>query len=243
MTNIKKIEQIVSATRALITKELISEHKLNKINISKILGVSPAAITQYTNEKRGVISNELNDNKKVELIIKDLADHLKDKQSKEGQPRRNMTIIDASYNISAIIEGSENVKVKNTNHKESKKNIILKDRLETELREAQKSLEIANKIDDGFGKLLFKEIASDSMRHAEIVSQIMREEDVDNWRLNPRLKKNVEEMIDEEENASEQSLMRMLKPKHPALRAIVQSVDQDELKHKNMLKTLSKYLE
>ena len=50
-------------------------------------------------------------------------------------------------------------------------------------------------------------------------------------------------MIDEEENASEQSLMRMLKPKHPALRAIVQSVDQDELKHKNMLKTLSKYLE
>ena len=80
------------------------------------------------------------------------------------------------------------------------------------------------------------------MRHAEIVSQIMREEDVDNWRLNPRLKKNVEEMIDEEENASEQSLMRMLKPKHPALRAIVQSVDQDELKHKNMLKTLNKYL-
>ena len=233
---------MISATRALLTKELISEHKLNKVNISKILGVSPSAITQYTNEKRGAISNELNDNKKVELIIRDLADHLKDKQSKEGQPRRNMTIIDASYNILAIIEGSQNAKVKNTNHKESKKNIILKDRLEIELREAQKSLEIANKIDDGFGKLLFKEIASDSMRHAEIVSQIMREEDVDNWQLNPRLKKNVEEMIDEEENASEQSLMRMLKPKHPALRAIVQSVDQDELKHKNMLKTLNKYL-
>tara|TARA_B100001013_G_scaffold163810_1_gene98018 strand:- start:98 stop:802 length:705 start_codon:yes stop_codon:yes gene_type:complete len=234
---------MISATRALLTKELISEHKLNKVNISKILGVSPSAITQYTNEKRGAISNELNDNKKVELIIRDLADHLKDKQSKEGQPRRNMTIIDASYNILAIIEGSQNAKVKNTNHKESKKNIILKDRLEIELREAQKSLEIANKIDDGFGKLLFKEIASDSMRHAEIVSQIMREEDVDNWQLNPRLKKNVKEMIEEEENASEQSLMKILKPKHPALRAIVQSVDQDELKHKNMLKTLSKYIE
>ena len=59
MTNTKKIEQIVSATRALVTKELISKHELNKINISKILGVSPAAITQYTNEKRGAISLSL----------------------------------------------------------------------------------------------------------------------------------------------------------------------------------------
>lgn len=243
MNNIKKIEQILPATRALVTNEFISEHKLSKADISRILGVSPAAITQYTKEKRGVLSNELNKNGKIKLIIEDLAEHLKDKHSKEGQLRRNMTIIDASHNILVIIEGSEKIKSKNTRQKESKKNIILKERLETELREAQKSLEIANKIEDGFGKLLFKEIASDSMRHAEIVSQIMREEDVSNWRLNPKLKKHVKEMIDEEENASEQSLMKILKPKHPAIRAIVQSVDQDELKHKKMLKTFSKYIE
>ena len=50
-------------------------------------------------------------------------------------------------------------------------------------------------------------------------------------------------MIEEEENASEQSMTKLVKTSHPAVRALLQSVDQDEMKHKKMLKSLSKYLD
>ena len=49
-------------------------------------------------------------------------------------------------------------------------------------------------------------------------------------------------MIEKEEDASEQSLIKIVKTKHPAVRTLLQSVDQDEIKHKKMLKSLSKHL-
>ena len=50
-------------------------------------------------------------------------------------------------------------------------------------------------------------------------------------------------MIQEEENASEQLMVKLVKTKHPAVRALLQSIDQDEMKHKKMLRSLKKYLE
>ena len=121
---------------------------------------------------------------------------------------------------------------------------ILQDRVEAELREARTSLNMANKIEDGFGKLLFKGIASDSIRHAEIVSQVIRDQEtVGSFRLDKQLKRYLKQMIQEEENASEQLMIKLVKTKHPAVRALLQSIDQDEMKHKKMLRSLSKYLE
>ena len=103
---------------------------------------------------------------------------------------------------------------------------------------------MANKIEDGFGKLLFKGLASDSIRHAEIVSQVIRDQEtVDSFRLDKQLKRYLKQMIQEEENASEQLMIKLVKTKHPAVRVLLQSIDQDEMKHKKMLRSLSKYLE
>ena len=103
---------------------------------------------------------------------------------------------------------------------------------------------MANKVDDGFGKLLFKGLASDSIRHAEIISQIIRDKDtVEKFELDKKLKKFLKQMIEEEENASEQSLIKIVKTEHPAVRVLLQSVDQDEIKHKRMLKSLSSHLD
>jgi len=57
------------------------------------------------------------------------------------------------------------------------------------------------------------------------------------------IKKYLKQMIEEEENASDQLLIKMVKTKHPAVRVLLQSVDQDEMKHKKMLKSLSKHLD
>ena len=152
-----------------------------------------------------------------------------------------MTIIETSENIISIIN---NQGIKDKEKKLDPKTKILQDRVEAELREARTSLNMANKIEDGFGKLLFKGLASDSIRHAEIVSQVIRDQEtVGSFKLDKQLKRYLKQMIEEEENASEQSMTKLVKTSHPAVRALLQSVDQDEMKHKKMLKSLSKYLD
>ena len=152
-----------------------------------------------------------------------------------------MTIIETSENILAIIN---NQGIKDKEKKMDPNTRILQNRVEAELREARTSLNMANKIEDGFGKLLFKGLASDSIRHAEIVSQVIRDQEtVDSFRLDKQLKRYLKQMIQEEENASEQLMIKLVKTKHPAVRVLLQSIDQDEMKHKKMLRSLSKYLE
>ena len=152
-----------------------------------------------------------------------------------------MTIIETSENILAIIN---NQGIKDKEKKVDPNTRILQDRVEAELHEARTSLSMANKIEDGFGKLLFKGIASDSIRHAEIVSQVIRDQEtVGSFRLDKQSKRYLKQMIQEEENASEQLMVKLVKTKHPAVRALLQSIDQDEMKHKKMLRSLKKYLE
>ena len=152
-----------------------------------------------------------------------------------------MTIIETSENILAIIN---NQGIKDKEKKMDPNTRILQDRVEAELREARTSLNMANKIEDGFGKLLFKGLASDSIRHAEIVSQVIRDQEtVGSFRLDKQSKRYLKQMIQEEENASEQLMIKLVKTKHPAVRVLLQSIDQDEMKHKKMLRSLKKYLE
>ena len=242
MKNPRSVEQILPAVRSLLAKELINNHNVSKTNVSKILGISPAAITQYTNNKRGGLANEIVNNKEILPIISSLAEHFVDKTKKEGELRRSMTIIETSENILLILN-NQNI-VKNKTKKIDSNIKLLQARVDVELREAKISLEMANKVEDGFGKLLFKGLASDSIRHAEIVSQVIRDKDtVNRFQLDRKLKKYLKQMIEEEENASDQLLIKMVKTKHPAVRVLLQSVDQDEMKHKKMLKSLSKHLD
>ena len=241
MSKIRNVEQILPAVRSLLAKELINNHNVSKADVSKILGISPAAVTQYTKNKRGNYADKLEKNKEVLPIIASLAEHFANKKKKEGEMRRNKTIIETSENIISIIN---NQGINGEKKKLDPKTKILQDRVEAELREARTSLNMANKIEDGFGKLLFKGLASDSIRHAEIVSQVIRDQEtVGSFKLDKQLKRYLKQMIEEEENASEQSMTKLVKTSHPAVRALLQSVDQDEMKHKKMLKSLSKYLD
>ena len=237
----KNVEQILPGIRSLLAKELINIHNVSKADVSKILGISPSAVTQYTNNKRGNFAEELGKNKQITPIIAILAEHFVNKTKKEGELRRNMTIIETSENILSILKNQNNDKNKIKNTDPNTK--LLQGRVDTELHEAKISLEMANKIEDEFGKLLFKGIATDSIRHAEIVSQIIRSGNtVNKFQLDKKLKKFLKQMIEEEEDASEQSLIKIVKIKHPAVRTLLQSIDQDEIKHKKMLKSLAKHL-
>ena len=127
MSKIRNVEQILPAVRSLLAKELINNHNVSKADVSKILGISPAAVTQYTKNKRGNYADKLEKNKEVLPIIASLAEHFANKKKKEGEMRRNMTIIETSENIISIIN-NQLIKVKEK--KFDQKTNILQDRVE-----------------------------------------------------------------------------------------------------------------
>ena len=49
-------------------------------------------------------------------------------------------------------------------------------------------------------------------------------------------------MEEEEERTAEEHLSRLIKTKHPAIKALLRSIDADEEKHTRMLKSLSSKL-
>ena len=88
MSKIRNVEQILPAVRSLLAKELINNHNVSKADVSKILGISPAAVTQYTKNKRGSYADKLGKNKEVLPIIASLAEHFANKKKKEGLESR-----------------------------------------------------------------------------------------------------------------------------------------------------------
>lgn len=52
-SNIEIMAEILPSLRAEIAKELINIHKMNQIEVSRILGVSQPAISQYVRQLRG----------------------------------------------------------------------------------------------------------------------------------------------------------------------------------------------
>src|SRR5439155_1533928 len=100
---------------------------------------------------------------------------------------------------------------------------VLRQRLELELRASERCLESAVKFDDQYSKLLLRMIAADSMRHADVVSQIISWTELPN---EPIMKVPKREFLDAilqiEDKASEQSLKDTVKISHPVARLLLE---------------------
>lgn len=71
------VQFVLPALRALVMKDLIQEHGMRKIDVSKKMELTPAAITQYSKGDRGgAFVNTVVKSKKAMKVVSDLADAL-----------------------------------------------------------------------------------------------------------------------------------------------------------------------
>jgi hypothetical protein len=71
------VQYILPTLRALVMKDLIKEHGLRKIDVSKKMELTPAAITQYTKGNRGgAFTDRIVKSKKAMKVVSDLAEAL-----------------------------------------------------------------------------------------------------------------------------------------------------------------------
>jgi len=74
---------LIPALRAILAKKLIEEHKIREEEVSKLLGVTQAAISNYVRGTRGdpVLINKLLSVKEVSDMINDISSNLASKMA------------------------------------------------------------------------------------------------------------------------------------------------------------------
>jgi rubrerythrin len=116
---------------------------------------------------------------------------------------------------------------------------LLRERLRLELDAAEKYLALANRTSDDYTKLLFRMIAADSIRHGDVVSQLI------SWletggRTGGSIPDEavLKSMVALEDSASEASLIREVDVDHPVAQLLLRWIDIDESKHDKMVRGL-----
>lgn len=64
------IRDVLPALRSLVTRELLQTHKMSQIEVSKKLGVTQPAVSQYKKKLRGGSVKKLQSNRHVARIVR-----------------------------------------------------------------------------------------------------------------------------------------------------------------------------
>ncbi len=206
---------------------------LRVTQIAAALNTTPAAVVQYLKGKRGrLVARPA----QVDRTIDALADKILQRvRSGVREGVRMPELMEAADQI--IIASKGRRMLEETTEKKEKQVVeVLRQRLELELRASERCLESAVKFDDQYSKLLLRMIAADSMRHADVVSQIL------SWAELPReptmnvpKKEFLDAILQIEDKAGEQSLRDAVEISHPVARLLLEWIDTDEKKHERVI--------
>ena len=201
--------------------------------IATALNTTPAAVVQYLKGKRGRLVVRP---AQVDRTIDALADKVLQRvRSGVREGVRMPELMEAADQIIIASKGSK--MLEETPQKREKQVVeVLRQRLELELKASERCLESAVKFDDQYSKLLLRMIAADSMRHADVVSQIISWTELPREpTLNVPRKEFLDAILQIEDKAGEQSLRDTVKISHPVARLLLEWIDADEKKHERII--------
>ena len=225
-------ENMIPVVRARLALSLKREG-LRVTEIAAALNTTPAAVVQYLKGKRGRLNVRPS---QVDRTIDALADKVLQRvRSGVREGVRMPELIEAADQI--IIASKGNRMLEETSQKKEKQVVeVLRQRLELELKASERCLESAVKFDDQYSKLLLRMIAADSMRHADVVSQIISWTELPHeLTLNVPRKEFLDAIMQIEDKAGEQSLRDTVRISHPVARLLLEWIDVDEKKHERII--------
>jgi predicted transcriptional regulator len=229
-------EKMLPLIRANLARQL-AQTGFKVHQIARVLGVTQAAVTQYLKGVRGKKPTEDENQKRV---IEALADKAAHRIKGNMEPLTTMELLDTAHQLLAVTSGEKILSTRSENFERNKFTPILTDRLQLELKAAQKCLDIANRAKDDYTRLLLRMIASDSIRHADIISQILswlRAKHEATYELPDRGL--LTEILKIEDSASEFSLRKTVRINHKVARLLLESIDMDEEKHERLIGMLA----
>jgi hypothetical protein len=244
------IDNVLSGVRAVLAKDLARQGYSQK-EISEILGTSPAAVTLYSKDRRGrQLSKIIEQNSSARLVIDNVMEQINQRRTgakaegKDTQSDSFPLILDAAYRIMRLVSSPQVIAVQQTKSPGKQADSLtetLHARLQEEQLAAQRNMALAVGTTDEVARTIFRQIASDSIRHAEIVSFILSlpKGETKGRGAQASVQEDtaqIEAIIKDEESATEQPIQN--RGLDPALKLLLKSIDIDEEKHKILLKGL-----
>ncbi|MDW8042919.1 MAG: hypothetical protein RMJ30_01595 [Nitrososphaerota archaeon] len=230
-------EELLPSVRAALCRELLEKHGLRKVQVASILGVRPATVTHYLSKKRGA--------QWLEAIESDATARRMISEAAESMARRHRlgVAVEASREVSelanrlySVIAGERAAGGAGVLSEETLSSIAERIRLEEAV--ARRVLEVMNRVRDAAVQQVLRQIAVDSLRHAEILTLVSRGIGTDHGSLRSDLAL-LEELMEYESEAEEKGLTELAEMVgNPALAALLVSIDHDEQKHVAMLEVL-----
>ncbi|MEN3047886.1 MAG: hypothetical protein ABDH63_03790 [Candidatus Caldarchaeales archaeon] len=230
-------EDLLPSVRAALCKELLERYGLRKVQVASVLGVRPATVTHYLSGKRGALW--------LEVIGSDEEARRMISEAAESMARRHRlgVAVDASREVSelanrlySVIAGGRAAGGAGGLSEEALSSIA--ERIRFEEAVARRVLEVMNRVRNVAVQQVLRQIAVDSLRHAEILTLVSRGVGADDESLKSDLVL-LEELMKYESEAEEKDLSELARTVgNPALAALLISIDHDERKHVAMLEVI-----
>jgi predicted transcriptional regulator/rubrerythrin len=233
----KSEERLMPVIRARLAERLIKEGFRPK-EAASALNVTQAAVTQYLKRKRGT---NLPAVASIDRLIDPLSEKLI-KRMRSGLGGIETTeLVEVARQVMVVSNGRRFVQDQPKVPERDEALRLLRERLRLELTAAEKYLELSNKTGDDYSKMLLRMIASDSIRHGDVVSQVI------SWLETGREAEFempgqaiLETLVALEDTAGETSLRGTIKIGHPVARLLLQWIDADEEKHGKIVSKMLK---
>ncbi len=234
-----KAENLVPIIRARLALRL-ERTGFRVKEIANALNITPAAAVQYIGGKRGRLgARSLQTDRTVDVLADKLI-----------QRMRNG--IEGGVSMAELVEAAEQVMIESRGTtvlertgaaKETRDVEVLRERLQLEMKASERCLESAMRFEDQYSKLLLRMIAADSMRHADVVSQILSWIELSQGQTMtlPR-KEFLDAILQIEDKAAEVSLRETVKISHPVARLLLEWIDFDEKKHEKIVEKMAQII-
>jgi len=219
------LDRYISAVRAVVAKEMV-RRGFSVNEAARLLGVTAAAVSLYASGKRGgELAARVESDERIMSIIRSYVDAIA-----EGGRSGVLDLTDLAQAVKNAFEAPSRAKADVT--------LLIMERIKLEQETAVRSMALAYRSANPLARSLFMQIAMDSMRHAEILTTILDY-------LAGRIKADEialteEELraVSEEERGMRESLAALSGAEDPLVRALIKSIEFDELKHYELVKAL-----
>ena len=230
----------VQVMQALVARELVEGFGLSERQAAVLLGIVPSSVSQYLSGKRlgPTLSAYLGDDEALRIA------HRSAQQLMAGSAGAR-TVLEASIALGERVPPKARTPAETTNDTlspELRRKIPgwLRDRIAGEQNAVAECMRLAQRSRDELTRALFRQIASDSLRHAEIVASLAAYLDRGVASSAPTgiTRADVEALIQKEHEAEATSEIELGPELGGMMRILWESMESDERKHERLLELL-----
>lgn len=236
----------VHLVQALAAREGVEELGLSSRRVADLLGLAPSAVSQYLSGKRlekGFLEYSADERART-IARRTIEELIEAQEAGRGATRSVLEGAAALAELAESAEGRERMpkRVSESTEGPQLRELArwLRERVKAEQVAVTQCMRLAQRARDELTRALLRQIASDSLRHAEIVASLAPYIDrgVSGAYASGITRKEIEALIDAERKAEAQADTASAHRLQGTMAVLIASMEADERKHAELLRGL-----